>query len=74
LNIKNCSRSPIGVLGATIDGKTVNLTKKGGTRWETKAEKRIKKKVKNRKPANRPKKRRKKIAEAFSAAKVVGSA
>ena len=58
----------------TMHRKMVTFTKKGETRWETKAEKRIKTKAKSRKSASRPKRRREKIAEALSSAEVVGFA
>lgn len=39
-----------------VHGKAANLTQKGGTPWETKAEKKTKTKLKNKKPTSRPKK------------------
>ena len=48
----------IDVVQRSFHGKTVNLTKKGGNPWETKAEKKIKIKLKNKKPTNRQKKTR----------------
>lgn len=48
--------SSIGTVRPTLYGKTVNLKKKGGTPWETKAGKRTKIKLKSRKPINRQKK------------------
>jgi hypothetical protein len=55
----------IDVVQRSFHGKTVNLTKKGGTPWETKAEKKIKTKLKNKKPTNRLKKTKRNSRGAF---------